>query len=267
MRKLLSASAALAALLATPALAADLATKAPVYKAPPPAYVSSWTGCYLGANAGGGWGNRTGDREAIDVNNATIAAGIGLPVTMGTSSRGAVGGGELGCNYQTGLFVFGIETDFQASGIRGSSTIMTVPGGIADPTIGTGSEQLEWFGTVRGRVGIAPINNLLLFGTGGLAYGRVQDAATLAFIPIADGNYAGMTSETKVGWTAGAGAEYAFWRNWSVKLEYLYMDLGATDVLMTDPTRANQSIDYRFQHRDNVVRVGVNYKWDAWFGR
>jgi outer membrane immunogenic protein len=134
-------------------------------------------------------------------------------------------------------------------------------------TLGAGSERLDWFGTVRGRVGIAPINNLLLFGTGGFAYGRVEDAATLLFIPPADGNYAGMTSQTKVGWTAGAGAEYAFWRNWSVKLEYLYVDLGATDVLMSDPTRPGQSIDYRFQHRDNIVRVGVNYKWDAWLGR
>jgi outer membrane immunogenic protein len=268
MTKLLWLSAAFAALIAAPAAAADLATQAPpAYKAPPVPYVSGWTGCYLGANAGGGWGNSTGTRDAINVNNATITAGIGVPTSMGTSSSGAVGGGQLGCNYQTGLFVAGLETDLQASGIHGSSTINSPSINGADPTVGTGSEQLNWFGTLRGRLGVTPTNNLLLYGTGGLAYGGVNDRATLLFIPSGDGNYGGVTSQTRTGWTAGAGAEYAFTRNWSVKAEYLFLDLGSTGVVMTDPTRPGQSIDYRFAHHDNIVRLGLNYKFDGWFGR
>jgi outer membrane immunogenic protein len=267
MKKFLNAGLASLTLITSPAIAADLAARAPVYKAPPAPYATSWTGCYFGANAGGGWANRTGDRDEINVNNAVIAAGTGVPVTMGTPSSGAIGGGQLGCNYQTGQFVFGVETDFQGSGIRGSSSISTVPGGGNDPTNGTGSEQLDWFGTLRGRAGFTPMNNLLLYGTGGLAYGGVKDNATLLFIPPADGSYAGSASQTKVGWTAGAGAEYALTRNWSVKLEYLYVDLAATDVQMMDPTRPGQSINYRFQHHDNIARIGVNYKLDGLFGR
>jgi outer membrane immunogenic protein len=252
-------AALLAASGAFPAAAADLPARG-YAKAPPlaaPAF--SWTGCYLGGNAGGGWGTRTGDRGIINAGNATLNAGTGVPTTLGTGSSGAIGGAQIGCNYQTGAFVVGVETDIQGSGIRGSSTIFTPAIGGADPTTATGTERLDWFGTARARIGFAPTSNLLLYGTGGAAYGGVQNSASLVLTPIGDGNYAGATSQTKVGWTAGAGAEYAFANNWSVKAEYLYLDLGTTGVRMTDPGRPNTFIDYSFRHRDNIVRVGLNY--------
>ena len=116
---------------------------------------------------------------------------------------------------------------------------------------------------MRARLGFTPLNDLLLYGTGGLAYGGVRNSASLALTPLGDGNYAGATSETRVGWTAGVGGEYAFANSWSVKLEYLYVDLGTTGVQMTDPGRPNTFIDYGFRHRDNIVRVGLNYHFGS----
>lgn len=239
------------------ALAADMPVKAPT--AVPVAY--TWTGCYIGGNVGGGWGQRTGDRGIINSGNGTLNAGIGVPAGLDIGPSGVIGGGQAGCNYQTGQIAFGIETDIQGSDIRGSSAINfpSPNGGITDATTANGEERIDWFGTLRARVGFTVMNNLLLYGTGGLAYGGVSSSATLVLTPASDGNYAGATSETKVGWTAGIGGEYAFANNWSVKLEYLYLDLGTTNVRMVDPGRPGTFIDYAFAHRDNIMRVGVNY--------
>ena len=262
MRKLVLIASGAAGLgaFAGAAAAADLSapvtTKAPVTVVAP---VFSWTGCYLGGNAGGGWTSHDGRQGIINAGNATLNAGVGVPVSLDTASSGAIGGGQLGCNYQTGLFVAGIETDIQASGIRGNSTIFSPSIAGSDPTTATGSERLDWFGTTRARLGFTPAPSLLLYATGGVAYGGVKSAASLVLTPVGDGNYAGATSDTRVGWTAGAGGEYAFAGNWSVKVEYLYVDLGSSTVAMTDPGRPGTFIDYGFHHRDNIVRAGLNW--------
>lgn len=243
------------------AFAADMPVKAP---APPVAVPYNWTGCYVGVNAGGGWGEHAGDRGIINSGNGTLNAGTGVPVALDVGSNGIIGGGQAGCNYQTGQFVLGIETDIQGSSIRGSSTIFfpSPNGGITDATTANGTERLNWFGTVRARVGITAMNNLLFYGTGGLAYGGVDSSASLVLTPATDGNYAGSTSETNIGWTVGVGGEYMFANNWSVQLEYLYLDLGSTDVRMLDPGRPGTFIDYSFHHRDNIVSAGINYKFN-----
>jgi outer membrane immunogenic protein len=244
------------------ASAADLSarrySKAPAMVAAP---VYSWSGCYLGGNVGGGWSTHTGDRGIINAGNATLNAGIGVPVTLGTGSGGVIGGAQIGCNYQNGPIVFGVETDIQGSGLRGNSMVYfpSPDGGITDATTSRGGERINWFGTARARVGFTPANNFLLYGTAGFAYGGVNSSATLVLTPAAEGNYAGATSETKFGWTAGMGGEYAFANNWSAKLEYLYLDIGTTAVRMVDPGRPATFIDYAFRHRDNIVRVGLNY--------
>ena len=243
-----------------PAFAADMPLKAP-----PPLVTSpsAWTGCYFGGNVGGGWGEHTGNRGVINSGNGTLNAGIGVPAELDIRSSGVIGGGQVGCNYQTGQIVFGIETDIQGSGITGNSTIFfpSPNGGITDATTANGEERIDWFGTVRARIGFTPMGDLLLYGTGGLAYGGVKSSATLVLTPPTDGNYAGAMSETRTGWTAGFGGEYAFARNWTVKLEYLYLDLGTTDVRIVDPGRPGTFIDYAFPHRDNIVRAGLNYKF------
>ena len=258
MRKICFLTALLA--LSGTAFAADLPVKAPPARAMP----ATWSGCYIGANIGGGWGQHTGGRGIINSGNATLNAGVGVPAELDIGPGGVIGGGQAGCNYQTGRFVFGVETDIQGSGIRGNASIFfpSPNGGITDATTATGHEQLDWFGTVRARAGFAAMDSLLLYATGGLAYGGVSSSASLVLTPAADGNYAGSASETKTGWTAGAGAEYAFARNWSVKVEYLYLDLGTTNVRMVDPNRPNTFIDYGFRHRENIVRAGLNFRFN-----
>lgn len=202
MKSKFIAGLGLAAVLATPAAAADLA-----YKAPAAAYavapVFTWTGFYLGANAGYGWGEADYSSD-ID---------------------GFAGGIQAGYNYQlSGPIVIGVEADIQYS------------------NIGSGVFELDYFGTVRARAGFA-VDQFLLFGTAGFAYGR--------------GTYelAGLSNDqTNMGWTVGAGAEYAIDMNWSVKAEYLYMDLGSeTYATVGGPIEVGLT--------SNIVRAGVNYRF------
>jgi outer membrane immunogenic protein len=234
-------------------------------KTPPArAALLNWTGCYAGVNVGGGWGEHTGDRGIINSGNATLNAGVGVPTTLNIGPSGAIGGGQVGCNYKASQILFGVEADIQGSGVRADSAIFfpSPNGGITDATNAAGEERIDWFGTVRGRLGFIPTSNLLIYATGGLAYGGVDTSASLVLTPASDGNYSGRASETRAGWAVGAGGEYLFTPNWSVKLEYLYLDFGMTNVRMLDPGRPGTFIDYSFHHRDNVFRVGLNYKFN-----
>ena len=214
MKKILASGVALAALVvAAPAFAADIAqpypTKAPVV-APVPVF--SWTGFYLGANAGYAWGSSNGYAD-----------------DLGISPDGWVGGGQVGFNYQLGNnVVIGVEADLQGSGIK-------------DTAYGFES-KLDYFGTVRARVGYA-FDTVLPYVTGGFAYGNVK---------INNELLDWSESTTQTGWTIGAGVEYAFLPNWTVKAEYLYVDLGDDYY---DNLGANAGINL------NIARVGLNYKF------
>jgi outer membrane immunogenic protein len=163
-----------------------------------------------------------------------------------------------------------LETDIQGSGERGSSDVCLVAGCATGTGLFTANYKLDWFGTARGRIGILPTDRVLLYATGGLAYGGVS--ATAPLIPLSWGS-------TRAGWTVGAGAEAAIDHNWSIKLEYLYMDLGnvggssttATNVVtqLGVPIRFNTvtttALTSAFNSRftDNILRVGVNYRFNA----
>ena len=219
-------AASVIAFSAANASAADMAVKARPMVAPMPVY--SWSGCYVGGNVGGGWGERAGNRETINSGNGTLNAGTGVPVGPDTRSSGVIGGAQVGCNYQASLLVVGVEADIQGSDIHGGAAVFfpSPNGGITDATNFLGSERINWLGTARVRLGIAPATNFLVYATGGFAFGGVSSSASLVLTPAIDGNYAGSISETRSGWTAGVGGEYAFANNWSVKLEYLFVDLG-----------------------------------------
>ena len=225
MKRSLMAGATVLALTASqPTLAAD----APVYKGPAPAAaIFSWTGFYIGATVGYGWGTTN-------------------QFTSATSSPtynwdGAVAGGTLGYNWQAGALVFGLETDISWSGIKGSR-VDTGVGWSCGPVIGTFCHnEVQWFGTVRGRLGVA-MDRFLPFVTAGWAYGRLYtDYNSCAIVCIAN---------TNTGWTAGAGFEWAFAPNWSMKVEYLYVDLGSYYVA---------GVDLGLVAKFNVVRVGANW--------
>jgi outer membrane immunogenic protein len=203
-----------------------------------------WSGFYFGVNAGGGIGSSKSD----------FSAG-GRPFAfVNNAFSGAVGGGQGGFNWQTGVTVVGLETDIQASGIRGGISTPCVPGICGLPLTATYNDKVPWFGTVRGRLGVAA-SSWLIYTTGGYAYARIETDALAAAGAAAA---AISLQDTRSGWTAGAGVEVALAPGWSAKFEYLYLDFGhrgSTLVLL--PTAAIIE-DAHFTM--NVMRVGLNYR-------
>src|SRR6266404_3256277 len=227
MKKIILATV-LAGIGSTGALAADLGartyTKAPAMMAP----VATWTGLYIGGNVGYGSGS-----NSTDANFVPQAAFFPLPQILGVKSKGVVRSAQIGYNFQLGGTVFGLETDVQGSGISGSASVAP----LTNPVLGTlipGSsittdQKISWFGTTRARLGFSVTPDLLLYGTAGAGYGGVK--ATGDTFHNAVYHRLGTLDQTKLGWTAGAGAEWMFARNWSAKVEYLYLDLGSSTVL------------------------------------
>jgi outer membrane immunogenic protein len=229
MRKLsISILSALALIVPAAASAADLPVKArPMVTAP----AFSWTGFYVGLNAGYGWGDTRG----------TLAT----PVPGNFNISGPLAGGQIGANYQfANNIVIGIEADYQWADIDGSAT--TAAGVIR-------TAEVERFGTVRGRLGYA-WDRWLGYVTGGYAFGA-RTNATVSPVFIA-------SSQTLDGWTAGVGVEYAFAPNWSAKLEYLHVEL---DEKTFFPGVAGCAVLAACQMGANIdlVRVGLNYRFGA----
>jgi outer membrane immunogenic protein len=265
-----------AAFGATSALAADLPariyTKAPVLV--DPGY--NWSGFYIGGNVGYSWG------RSSDTSNLTNGANTVLFTSAGSSNLdGFVGGGQAGYNWQMQSWVWGLEADIQGTGERGSrdvscptglcrpstilpgfrATVILVPGAAVPLSL---DQKIDWYGTVRGRAGILVTPRVLLYATGGLAYGEVNSSETLGT--------AFSNTDMRVGYTVGAGIEGAIGGNWTAKLEYLYVDLGRTSGSFASAipalgagTVASGTLTSSYNSRitDNLLRVGVNYKFDA----
>jgi outer membrane immunogenic protein len=271
MKRILIGAAAVASLIGTSAFAADLAPRMYSKAPPPPVAVYNWTGFYIGGNIGYSWGRSRDD--------STLTNGAGTVLFANASSvnlDGIVGGGQIGYNWQVQNWVWGFEADIQGADEKGSRSF-TCPAGVCTPTfvgilapgfngppvsISPMDQKIEWFGTVRARGGILVTPQVLLYGTGGLAYGEVRTAETIS-TPIVSQAFS--NSDTRVGWTVGAGVEGAIGGGWSAKLEYLYMDLGKTSgsFLTTFPALGGGTISSNFSSRitDNILRVGVNYKF------
>jgi outer membrane immunogenic protein len=260
MNRLLAAASALTVLAAaSQASAADLAARAPVYtKAPEYAAVSNWTGWYIGGNVGYGWGTNTTDATFLP---SEIAFGGIQNGSLRSNTTGVVGGAQFGYNWQTNNFLAGFEADFQGSGVKGSSQqqLLFVDGApTPSGNIRSSSQELSWFGTVRGRLGFTVIPSFLLYGTGGLAYGQVKAAGNTVFDSGAQLVPANL-STTRTGWAAGAGAEWMFAPGWSAKVEYLHIDLGSVSATGVDTLTPANGVRYTFQNQFDTVRVGVNY--------
>jgi outer membrane immunogenic protein len=298
MKKLALSVAALA-ISAGAALAADLPSrKAPILPPPPPP-PPMWTGFYVGLNAGGAWSGNNGQYIGVGPVATTpgsafdIAQGYGIPAyqafssaasasTFNSNNGGFIGGGQIGYNWQfMGNFVAGLEADIQGltTSSGGRTEVRAVP--VSDPNgsnfVGTTSARgnLQYLGTVRGRLGYLVMPTLLVYGTGGLAYGGVSlNTATTVYNDFyinAGGGIAtgGVNfSNTQVGWTAGGGLEWMFMPNWSAKVEYLYYDLGTvtqnfslaqTDFLAGTTVFGGQA---RARVNGNIVRAGVNYHFN-----
>jgi outer membrane immunogenic protein len=295
MKKLLLTATALAA-LGLPAMAADLA---PVYKAPPAEPVCAWCGFYVGLNAGGTWANGNSAVNsglvqdfvaAPDSFGAASAAGASGSIPSGNQSA-FTGGGQIGYNWQlSSAWLVGFEDDIQGITGNGNRTLVNSnPVGIfiLNPDVVTTSitstRKLDYLGTVRGRVGYLVTPALLVYGTGGLAYGNVKASTTItqsnndcafsAFSCIQSAtSTGGAVSQMLAGWTAGAGLEWLFARQWSAKVEYLHYDLGSvtfnngllvtnsgTLALAGGPAIVSSTSSTPF--RGDLVRAGVNFHW------
>ncbi len=223
MRRLLIASASVFALMAltNSGHAADiLPTKAPPMMAPAAVPAFSWTGPYIGVNGGGGWGSSSWDS----------AGAFNL--------SGGLVGGTLGYNYQIGPAVLGVEGDGDWTDLTGTGTT---------PGCGLGcTTSNSWLATARGRLGYAA-DRFMPYVTGGAAFGNIN-ASTPGF-PGA--------SATNAGWTVGGGLEFAISRNWSIKAEYLYVDLGHFDCGLSCSLVAPDHVSFTA----NIVRGGVNYRF------
>jgi outer membrane immunogenic protein len=258
MKRLLFVTTACAAVLASQAYAADLPmyTKAPPPPPPPPL---TWAGFYLGGNVGYGWSSNSTGVEFLPT---PVAFGT-LNTSFRTRAEGVIGGAQIGYNWQVYNFVYGLEADFQGSGIRGSNSIVPLPFGGGAPALGdlvTSHHQLDWFGTVRGRVGFAFTPELLFYGTGGFAYGSVRTDAN-EFFDGGDGiiiPHPASISDTRTGWSAGGGIEWMFTRGWSAKAEYLHIDLGNVSATALEGA-GPLGVRYTWRIRDDIARVGINY--------
>ena len=277
-----AATTADALLSASSALAADLAarpyTKAPVVAA----VVYDWTGFYVGGNAGYSWGRESTDGALTGTQNVSVFRTAGpnlissvntvlaaLPLSGRANVDGFIGGAQAGYNWQRGIWLFGLEADIQGSDERGRADVCFVAGCPLGTSLFTANYRLDWFGTARGRVGFLPTERVLLYATGGLAYGQLSARAPA--IPLSWGS-------TRAGWTVGAGAEAAIDSNWSIKLEYLYMDLGNVGAASASATTVTNALNtpgqgfntvttttltsnFNTRFTDHIVRVGINYRF------
>jgi len=250
---LIIGSASAATLLSDPAHAADLARKAPPpMVAPAPAY--SWTGCYVGAHVGWGWGHANHTESSFSSSFSGSASG-------GVNQNGALFGGQVGCNYQFwSNWVIGVQGDFAGTDINGKSNDPFDPTSAFD-TIGV---KTEWLGSVTGRLGYAFWNNqALVYVKGGGAWARNRwDVSSFAGEFVFNGP---TFSENRSGWTVGGGVEWTLWSpNWTAFVEYNFYQFN-------DGSTASQGCGGGFtctfattRQEINTVKVGVNYKLN-WF--
>jgi outer membrane immunogenic protein len=262
MRKIrhagLLASALVAAGWAGPSGAADIA----IEKAPAPArLVFDWSGFYAGINVGYSVGRNP--------TTQTVCLGAGCRSLSGQfiiSPVGIVGGLQAGFNWQTAShWVFGVEADVQGSGQKDTTCVLSCSTSLLNPTSLTTKQSLEWFGTLRGRIGYAQ-HGWLWYVTGGGAVGQIK--TDLAFIDLpttASGNFGGF----RAGWVVGGGVETALPGDWSWRLEYLYLDLGtATSSLAFNAVGLfvggpGSVVSTSSDIRDHIIRVAVNYRFGA----
>jgi len=254
---------------ATAAQAADLRmpVKAPVA---PPVPVFSWTGCYFGGHAGGGWGRK----KVTHAEDSILPAGSSLSV----HTSGFLGGAQVGCDYQvTSNWVIGVEGSVSFGNVRGG----------ASTTLGTDSHDLplgtldfhaktDWIASITERIGYS-WSTWLLYAKGGVAWAHdkysgsgstnqitceLNDGCsitdTIPFGPIS-------ATETRVGWTIGAGIEYAFWRNWSAKAEYNFYDFGSRDLTFSNARTTDAvppSFPLHIDQRIHTAKFGINYRFN-----
>jgi len=246
-------------------------SRAPMLFKTPMLAAWSWAGPYIGSTIGYSAG-----KSRTDTIFGDPASGAGLFATAASRALdGAIGGAQAGYNWVAGVFLAGVEGDLNYSGQRAKLNAMcpgeicnpTLVGVIGDPSVIARFEQgqkLEWFATLRARLGVTVTPDAIAYVTGGAAVGEVMTAGTV-FGFDGDGNPVNTivsSHNTKAGWTAGGGLEGRLAGNWTAKIEYLYLDLGTVTTIPATAQNATTAVAFNSRVTDNVLRVGVNYKFD-----
>ena len=230
---------------------------------PPPAG-NSWTGVYVGGHLGYGWGGANTSFTPLPTATAFFDM---APTTLRPNPRGVIGGAQLGANLQFGgIWVTGFEFSSSWSKMKGTATVtpITRNNGTTYPGAGflTAHQDTNWFGTVRPRLGILadPSHRLLVYATGGWAFGHVNYSANSDFRPGGTIQYPAAFSKTKNGWTVGGGVEIAVAPHWGVGGEYLYYNLG-NESFTANPSPVNPpfQVAYNWQTRASILSGRINY--------
>jgi outer membrane immunogenic protein len=243
--KKLAATITIFAMSAASAFAADMPAR--VYtKAPPiaPVVMYNWTGCYIGGNGGGLWAQKSWSAAS------TGAARANQDVD------GGMGGIQVGCNYQTSNWVFGIQGDYDWVSAKASSA------DLLSPAVLTDQSNIRGLGSVTGRAGYA-WNNFLGYVRGGGAWEQDRYSTTLLSLTLTGGGPFATASETRPGWTIGVGGEYAFTQNLTGFVEYDYYDFGTRTNTFTSVLSTSNLVNIR-EHKD-IVKAGLNWKF-GWGG-
>lgn len=210
-------------------------------------YTGNWTGFYVGINGGYGWDSKQNFSEAYNDDGSLIKQW-----ETGVRPKGWFGGLTAGANWQTSGIVLGVETDIDIANIADNSAVVFAGTSIVESGSQTHS-TIDWLGTLRGRIGLPVASQFLVYGTGGLAYGGVSTRAVVDAINLSN-------DETRVGWTAGAGLEWKVSPGWSLRGEYLYVDLGAKGLSSSSPSLVPAN---KPDNTLDLVRVGLVYKIGA----
>jgi len=279
MKKAAIGIVAFAAAIGTHALAADMPLKAPP---PTPVAPYSWTGFYVGVSGGYGWSNAGIDLAPAPVQTSGVAGVVATsaaatPGVLNTHPHGFLGGGQMGYNYQADRWLWGVEADASYADFKGSNiesgTALFPPASLANITA-VGEQRLNFFGTLRGRAGFLPTNSLLVYATGGLAYGHAESSTNTsdAGAPILTAPASGSASRMLAGWTAGGGLEAALPVSsaWRFKIEYLYYDLGKLTYTLSPAavcagacatTIGFVTTTASANFHGSIVRIGLNYEF------
>jgi outer membrane immunogenic protein len=260
--------------LDAPALAADSPAAAPVYKkAPPAAPALTWTGFYIGGNAGWVQERSSGTSDFLQPLGGGLFASN--PKNNSLSDSSFIGGGQLGYNWQANHFlVLGAEGDWDWLNTKFSfcrqtdfQSLACVDNSRGFETLGS---QADWLATARGRLGLTvpTFENVMIYGTGGLAWGSIKTTESVSCLvggcglsgtPLA---VSPTFTQNKSGWAAGAGVEGMVTPNWSVKAEWIHVDLGTlSNTIALTGTAGPQSVVWTHDQRFDMVRFGVNYRW------
>lgn len=227
--------------------------------------IDHWTGVYAGINGGYAWANvNTKIRplpDPLPADRSSIQ-----PAILSLSMKSGVLGSQLGYNYQLNVYpkiLLGIETDMNWIPLKGSAYGNAIGNGVSTGRIFTHAlstqQQMTWFGTLRPRLGYLPFNSILIYATGGLAYGNVKATGNTNL----KASYSASLNQVRSGWTVGGGIEWIPAQHWSTKIEYLYYNLGEVSAI------ANPSFyhppyqkQYIWSRDSQMIRIGINYRFN-----